>query len=463
MPLGLLRAIHPSNLPRLGEIDVDGRVLAFTALTCLVTTLAFGLAPALQSARQDAQRALQSGGRSGTSAARHRVRNALIVGEVALSVVLLIGAGLLVRSFLSLQQVRPGFDASDVLTFQLALARRPLSHAPTADARSCASSSGGSATCRASRTWVSSRSSRSPAAGRCRRTPTTRPPPGTGRASPPTAGRSRPEYFTAMNTRLLAGRAFTWDDAVGTPPVIVIDETLARQAWPGQTAVGKQLQLGPTGEANNTAEVVGVVEHERSHDLARAVRPLIFYSMGQQIPTSLDVALETSVAPGSVANAAAAVVHDMDKDLAVTRLAPMALYVSEGMAQARFSLLLMAALGGIALALAAVGIFGVIAYTVTQRTREFGIRIALGEDPAHTRRSVVLRSMRLVLISIGVGLGASLVLARLLAGQLYGVSPTDPLTFAGIAALLAFTALVASYLPARRATRVDPVTALRAE
>jgi putative ABC transport system permease protein len=266
-----------------------------------------------------------------------------------------------------------------------------------------------------------------------------------------------------MNTRLLAGRPFTWEDAVGTPPVIIIDETLATQAWPGQNPVGKQLQLGPTGEPNNMAEVVGVVEHERMHDLAREVRPLIFYSMAQGMPPVLDVALETTAAPAGLATAAASVVHEIDKDLAVTRMAPMAFYLSEGMAQARFSLLLMATLGGIALVLAAVGIFGVISYTVTQRTREFGIRIALGEDPAYTRRSVVLRSMRLVLISIGVGLVASLGLARLLAGQLYGVSPSDPLTFAGIAALLALTALAASYLPARRATRVDPITALRAE
>ncbi|HUR95392.1 MAG TPA: ABC transporter permease [Gemmatimonadales bacterium] len=460
--LGLLRALHPSNLPRLGEVDVDGRVLAFTAVVCLLTTLTFGLAPALQAARNDPQRALQAGGRSGTSAARHRIRSLLILGEVALSVVLLIGAGLLVRSFLALQQVRPGFDASDVLTLQIAL---PGGRYPTPNDR---------------RTFIRELERRLgdlpgvTRAGVTSQLPLT----GSGSLSPfafdeATArnwesvtadGRSvSPGFFAAMNTRLLAGRGFTWDDAVGKPPVIVIDETLARQAWPGRSAVGRQLQLGPTGQANNMAEVIGVVEHQRSHDLTRAVRPLIYYSMGQQIPVVLDVAIESDVAPGSLARAATDLVHDMDKDLAVTRTAPMTFYLSEGRAQARFSFLLMAALGGIALLLAAVGIFGVIAYTVTQRTREFGIRIALGEDPARTRRSVVVRSMRLVLASIAVGLAASLVLARLLAGQLYGVSPADPLTFAGIAALLAVTALGASYLPARRATHVDPITALRAD
>ncbi len=460
--LELLRALHPSNLPRLMEINVNGRVLAFTALTCFATTLVFGLMPALHAARPDPQRALQGGGRAGTGAARHRVRNLLILGEVALSVVLLVGAGLLVRSFLALQQVRPGFDASDVLTFQLAM---PVSRYKTGADR---------------RTFVRELEGRLHDVAGVRnvgvisKLPLT----GSGALSPyaydeATArnfetvtadGRQvSPDYFKAMNTRMLAGRAFTWDDAVGTPPVIIIDETLARQAWPGQSAVGKQLQLGPTGTPDNFAEVVGVVEHQRSHDLTRAVRPLIFYSMGQQTPPVLAFVVEAAVAPGSLASAVSGVVHDMDKDLAVTRLTPMGAYLSEGMAQARFTFLLMAALGGIALLLAAVGIFGVIAYTVTQRTREFGIRIALGENPAHTRRSVVVRSMRLVGLSIGVGLIAALALSWLLAGQLFGVSPQDPLTFLGIAALLGLVALGASYLPARRATSVDPAIALRSE
>ncbi len=460
--LALLRALHPSNLPRLAELDMDGRVVAFTALTCLATTLLFGLAPALQAAGKDPQRSLQGGGRAGTSGPRQRVRALLIVGEVALSVVLLVGAGLLVRSFIALQDVRPGFDAKDVLTFELAM---PAGRYPTAASR---------------RTFVRElerRLNELPGvkhAGVISKLPLT----GSGPLSPyafdeATArnwesvtadGRQvSPTYFTTMNTRLLEGRAFTWDDAVGKPPVIIIDETLARQAWPGRSAVGRQLQLGSTGQANNMAEVVGVVEHERSLDLTRAVRPLIFYPMGQQLPAIVDVAIETSVAPQSLAGAATALVHELDKDLAVTRMAPMAFYVSEGMAQARFSLLLMAALGGIALLLAAVGIFGVIAYTVTQRTREFGIRLALGENPRHTRRDVIARGMRLVVPSILVGLGASLLLTRFLGGLLYRTSPHDPLTLGGIAGLLGAVALAACYLPARRATAVDPAIALRSE
>ena len=382
--------------------------------------------------------------------------------EVALSVVLLVGAGLLVRSFIALQDVRPGFDADDVLTFQFAM---PASRYPNGTSR---------------RTFLRELERRLgelpgvKRVGLISKLPLT----GSGPLSPyafdeATArnwesvtadGRQvSPDYFAAMNTRLLAGRAFTWDDAVDKPPVIIIDETLARQAWPGRSAVGRQLQLGPTGEANNMAEVVGVVEHERSHDLTRAVRPLIFFPMGQQLPIVVDVALETAVAPQSLAGAATSLVHEMDKDLAVTRLAPMTLYLSEGMAQARFSLLLMTALGGIALLLAAVGIFGVIAYTVSQRTREFGIRLALGEDPRRTRRDVIVRGMRLVVPSILIGLGVSLLFTRFLGGLLYGVSPHDPLTLGGIAGLLGAVALAACYLPARRATAVDPAIALRSE
>jgi predicted permease len=462
LALALLRALHPSNLPRLGEIDLDGRVLAFTGLTSLVTTLIFGLAPALQAAGKDPQRTLQGGGRGGTGAGRHRVRAILILGEVALSVILLVGAGLLVRSFIALQDVGPGFDADDVLTFELAF---PVSRYADGAAR---------------RTFVREAERRLAElpgvkrVGFISKLPLT----GSGALSPyafdeATArnwesvtadGRQvSSDYFGALNTRLLAGRTFTWDDAVDKPPVIIIDETLARQAWPGRSAVGRQLQLGPTGEANNMAEVVGVVEHERIHDLTRAVRPLIFFPMGQQLPPVVDVVLETGLAPQSLAGPATALVHEMDKDLAVTRVAPMTAYLSEGMAQARFSLLLMATLGGIALLLAAVGIFGVIAYTVTQRTRESGIRLALGEDPRRTRRDVIARGMRLVVPSILVGVGASLLATRFLGGLLYQVSPHDPLTLGGIAALLGAVSLAACYLPARRATAVDPAIALRSE
>jgi putative ABC transport system permease protein len=462
LALTALRAFHPASLPRLAEVDVDGAVLGFTLLVSVVTTLLFGLVPALRVAGVDPQAQLQSGGRGGLGPERRRIRGMLIVGEVALSVVLLVGAGLLVRSFLALQRVRPGYDAGDVLAFDLSM---PASRYPKGSDR------------RAFTRLLDERLRTLPGVrevGAASQLPLT----GSGPLSPfayneETArnfesvtadGRVvSPTYFKAMNTRLLAGRTFSGLDSVGAPPVIIIDETLARVAWPGQTAVGKQLQLQPTGTPNGFAEVVGVVEHMRMHDLARDGLPQIYYPTGQGSPTTMSFVVEMSVDPSSLTQSVRQAVAALDKDLAVDRLTPMEGYLAEGRAQARFSLVLMSVLGGIALLLAAIGIFGVISYSVTQRTREFGIRLALGEDPGHTLRTVILGGMRLVLLSLALGLAASFLTSRLIAGLLYGVTPADPVTFSGIAILLGLVALFACYLPARRATRVDPASALRSE
>ncbi len=460
--LAVLRSLHPANLPRLADIQLDATVLGFAAAICAATAVLFGLLPALRAANTDPQQHLQAAGRGGSAGDRRRARNLLIVAEVALSVVLLVGAGLLIRSFLALQQVNPGFDASDVLTFELSM---PSGRYPGGKAR------------RAFYRDLTGRLEALPgviSVGMISQLPLT----GSGPLSPfaydeETArnfesvtadGRNiSPGYFKAMNSRLLAGRTFTDLDSVGTPPVIIIDETLARLAWPGENAVGKQLQLQPTGTPNGFAEVVGVVEHMRLHDLTRDFLHQIYYPIGQNTPWVMTFVVEGSVEPASLAASVRRVVEAMDPDLPVNRLAPMDDYLSEGRAQARFSLVLMTVLGGVALLLTAVGVFGVISYSVTQRTREFGIRLALGEDPARTRRGVVMGGMRLVLVSIAIGLAASLVVTRLIAGLLYEVKPADPLTFTGIGLLLSVVALLACYFPALRATRVDPIVALRSE
>ena len=249
----------------------------------------------------------------------------------------------------------------------------------------------------------------------------------------------------------------------GSPRVAIVDQTLAKMAWPGQNAVGKQLQVQPTGSPDAFVEVVGVVEHMRINDLTRATLPQIYWPIGQAPWPNVGFVIQTSVEPASVAPAVRRVVGELDKDLPVARLVPMSRYVADGMAQSRFSMILMTAFGGIALSLAAIGIFGVISYSVAQRTREFGIRMALGETPNRTRWSVILRGMRLVGLSLGLGLLAALAASRVLAGFLYGVDAGDPLTFAAITAMLSVVALIACYLPARRATSVDPMVALRAE
>jgi predicted permease len=459
--IAMLRALHPANLPRLAEVGTDLRVLAFTALVCIATAVGFGMAPSVQASRADQRSPLQAAGR-GTVGRRRRLRDLLIVGEVAMSVVLLVGAGLLIRSFVALQQVRPGFDATDVLTFQLSFPAR--TYPKPADRRAFLKEleSG----------LLAIPGVRS--VGEISQLPLT----GSGPLQPfaydeETARNFERvtadvrnvsnDYFAALDTRLLEGRYFTDQDRIGGPFVIIIDESLARLAWPGQSAVGRQLQVAPTGDPDMYVEVVGVVEHQRTHDLARPTLPQIYGPIGIGTPGTMSVAVEASVPPASLATQVRQAVASLDKDLPVDRLTPMETYVGEGLAPARFSLILMGALGGIALVLAAVGIFGVISYSVSQRTREFGIRLALGEDPEFTRRSVVLGGMRLVTISIGLGLVASFGLTRVLSGLLYEVKPGDPVTFAGITVVLAAVALVACYLPARRATRVDPMTALRSE
>jgi putative ABC transport system permease protein len=459
--IAMLRALHPANLPRLAEVGTDIRVLAFTGLLCIATAVGFGMAPALQASRADQRAPLQAAAR-GTSGRRRGLRDLLIVGEVAMSVVLLVGAGLLIRSFMALQQARPGFDASDLLTFQLSFPS--LAYPEVADRR----------------TFLKELEKRLLAIPGVRSVGETSQLPLTG------SGVLQPfaydeetarnfervtadfrnisnDYFTALDTRLLEGRYFTDQDRAGGPLVMIIDESLAKLAWPGRRAVGRQLQIAPTGSPNMYAEVVGVVEPQRIHDLAGPALPQIYGPFGLWTPGSISVAVETSVPPASLAAQVRRAVASLDKDLAVARLMPMESYVGEGLAQARFSLVLMGVLGGVALVLTAVGIFGVIAYTVTQRTREFGIRLALGEDPGWTRRGVVWRGMRLVGPSIAIGLLGSLLLTRFLGRLLYQVHPHDPLTLGGVAVLLGAVALLACYLPARRATSVDPATILRSE
>ena len=460
--MSLLRAMRPSNLPRLADVQVDATVLAFTLVVSVATVLISALIPAVRASRVDPHAALQAGMRGGGGRERQRLREILVAAEVALSVVLLVGAGLLMRSFLALQDVRPGFESGDVLTFQLSLppARYPDNRSQVEFYRR-----------------LDERLHALPGVetiGLINKLPLT----GSGTLQPFAYNEETARnwesvtadermvserFFESMDARLAGGRWFTERDDADAPPVAIIDESLARMAWPGENAVGKRLQVQPTGSESPFVEVVGVVQHLRMNDLARATLPQIYWPVGQSAPATVAYTVETSVEPSSLAPAVRRVVAELDKDLAVSRLAPMSDYVSANAAQRRFSLVLMAALGGIALLLAAIGVFGVISYSVTQRTREFGIRLALGENPRHTRLSVMLGGMRLVALSIAAGLAVALVGSRWISGMLYEVKPADPLTFGGIALLLAFVALLACYLPARRATRVDPALALRGE
>jgi putative ABC transport system permease protein len=458
----LLRNLHPANLPRLADVRVDGAVLGFTLAVSLTTVAIFGLAPAIRAARVDPHTSLQRGSRGGGGRGRRRTRDLLVFAEVALSVVLLVGAGLLTRSFLELQQVRPGFDASDVLTFQLSV---PAARYPDGESRlrfyrgledRLLALPGVTSVGQVSKLPLTGRGTLQPFAYD----------EATARNWESVTADERivsEGYFETIDARLRAGRWFTRQDGADAPPVAIIDESLARLAWPGGDAVGQRLQIQPTGSEDAYVEIVGVVEHPRINDLARATLPQIYWPVGQAPAATLAFVIETTTEPSALTAAVRRVVGELDRNLPLARLEPMSVYVADGRAPARFSLILMAALGGIALLLAAVGVFGVISYSVSQRTREFGIRLALGEDPRRTRLSVVLGGMRLVVLSIGAGLAAALLGGRWMVGLLYRVTPADPLTFGGIALLLAGVALLACYVPARRATRVDPALALRGE
>jgi putative ABC transport system permease protein len=459
--LSALRTFAPPSLPRLESIRIDSTVLAVTTGLCLLTALLFGLAPALHRRRTSPVVALRTGASSG-SPAQARVRSLLVVAEVALSVVLLVGAGLMIRSFIGLQQVKPGFDPDGLLTFQTSLPRARYATGPirTQFIRTLEERLGalpGVVT-----------------VGTTSQLPLT----GSGPLSPYAYDEATarnwesatadgrvvsPDYFAAMKTRLLEGRFFAADDGASNRPIAIVDEMLARRAFPDGHAVGQRLQVQPNGSQNPYVEIVGVVEHIRMLDIARQVRGQIYRPLGQNNPPNVAIVIRTASDPAVVASEVRAAVHALDPNLAIDALRPMGSYVGDALAQSRFSLMLMAAFGILALVLATIGIYGVIAYTVNQRTREIGIRLALGEDPTRIRNLVVRQGMTLVGVSLLVGVPLAVAAAQALGSLLYDVEPTDPMTYAAAALVLGAAALLGCYVPARRTASVSPLLVLKSE
>ncbi len=459
--LSVLRSMDPTSLPRMAAIRIDAAVLGFTLATSALTAIVFGIVPAIRAARQDLNRTLRASRSLSPTIVQVRLRNALVMGEVALALVLLIGAGLMMRSFVRLQQVKPGFEHERTLTFRVAL---PRAARPTPEAR---------------RAFVDDLERRLRAlsgvtsVGFTSQLPLT----GSGSLQPyaydestarnwesATADRRivSPDYFRAMGTRVLAGRVFDSHDTSGRT-LIVIDDTLAARAWPGQTAVGQRLQVSPTGsESNLYAEVIGVVEHMRVLDLTQAVRPQIWAPMLGVAGTFYTV-VRTDRDPASLVSPVRDLMAELDSQVAVDRVLPMSSYVADGLGQARLSLALMTAFGVAALVLAVVGVYGVISYSVGQRTREIGIRMALGARPGRVRNAILFQGARLVVPSLCLGAAGAWLLSHFISGLLYETDAADPLTFAVTVALLLFVALMGCYLPARRATAVSPLVALRAD
>jgi putative ABC transport system permease protein len=467
----VLRTVGPSDLPRLASVGIDTPALAFALATCLATILPLGVATAAHTARlmpgSSACSTLAGGGRS-VGTGRQLLRSSVVVGQVALSLVLLAGVGLLVRSFVLLRDVDPGFDARDRLTFRLSLPANRYE--------------------RSQRVALLEQLEE-----QIRALPGVRSvgavdflPLGGGTAQMPYAydddtalswesvtadGRNvTPDLFRTLDVRLVAGRPFDARDRADGTLVAIVDDVLAAKAWPDQDPVGQRLQLpvfGPAGVTREWHEVIGVVEHVRLHDLSRDVREQVYLPQAQTFRRSMDVVV---AGRGDLAGDLAAlaeqipgIVHAQDPELPVHALRAMDQVVLAALEQRRFTVTLAAVFAVVALLLAAVGLYGVVSFWVGSRTRELGIRLTLGSSQGRVLRLVLLEGLRLTALGVLLGLVVALLAGDALSGLLYGVNAFDPPTFAVVVLLLAAAALAACYIPARRATRVDPIIALRQE
>ncbi len=468
LALRFLLALRPEELARMGPVEINMTVLVFTSALSVVTGIVFGLAPALGATKLDVAAALKEGGRT-TMAGKLRAPGLLVVCEVAFGFVLLIGAGLMIRTFMGVLRVDPGFDSSHVLTFQLSLpgvryatpekavtffwqlqknlsalpgvqSVGAVSHLPLADDAA---------------NWYSYYW-----------------PEGTPKQDQNTVMADYrgilPGYFKSLGANLVAGRDFgEFDDSLHRP-VVIVDDTLARQTWPNANAVGKRLSVENIEKGNfqfqrEWAEVVGVVRHIQNHSLTNNVRGQVYLPYPLAVRSHMAFTVRTTGAPTTLVEPVRREVAALDKDLPAAQIAPMEDYVRQARSETRFTTVLASALAGAALLLACIGIYGIAACSVVRRTSEFGIRMALGGRASDILKLVLRQSMLPVSLGSLIGLALSLALAPLLSKLLYGVRPFDPTTLATAFFVFCGAGLLACYLPARRATKIDPMVALRYE
>jgi putative ABC transport system permease protein len=461
----LLVKLNGARIPRAAEIGLDSRVMLFTLGVSVLTGIVFGLAPAFQTSDVNLHATLKEGGRSGKTGVRRGVRNALVIAEMFFAVILLVGAGLLIRSFIQLQQVSPGFEPRGVLAMQLSL---PANKYPDANARALFD-----------RQMLEQL--RAIPGVKAAGTTTSLPMSGSNQSGsfniegqPQVPGQDPPhgsrwlaseDYLQTMGIRLVRGRLFDSHDTNDAQQVAIVDETLARKYWGTEDPVGKRITFEGPDDKPRWREVVGLVAHVRNEGLEGESRGQYYapYAQATGGGPNLYVVVRTDGDPASLAPSVRGAIAGIDRDLPVFRVATMEQMVSDSLAQRRFSMLLFGIFAALALVLAVVGLYGVMSYAVAQRTHEIGLRMALGAQGRDVLRMVVGQGMGLVAVGLGIGLLGALGLTRLMASLLYGVSASDPLTYAGIAILLGAVALLASYIPARRATKVDPMVALRYE
>jgi len=459
----LLVALAPPYVPRLAEIAVDTRVLAVAAFVSIAVGIGAGLPAALGVTTQGLAVGLRGeSGRTTSDRLARRWRDGLVVVQVSLALVLLSGAGLLVRSLQRLASVAPGFDVSHLTTMAIDLpgatyadsARLTNFYAQLAErARALPGVSDVGATSLVPLVPMNSAT---------RFTIVGRPEPKPGEWTSADIRTVDPGYFATMRIPLERGRAFTAADRTTSPPVIVINETMARQFWPGADPVGARVQVNWT-HPDQHPEIVGVVGDVRGSALDADVRPTIYFAYAQEPTGSMTLVVRHSGEPGPLVGAVRSIVRDLDRDVPLTDVATMATRLTRSMSDRRYPMLLLSGFAVLAMLLAAIGLYGLLSYVVSRRTREIGVRMALGADQPTVLRMVLRDGVRLTLIGVVAGAIASVAAARALGHLLYGVGPTDPLTFAAVGLLLVVVATIASYLPAARATRVDPVEALRTE
>jgi putative ABC transport system permease protein len=449
-----LLALSPPDIREFKQIGINREVLAFSFLASLVCGVVFGLIPALQSSRSHPNESLKEGER-GSTGNPGRTRSALVIAEVGLSLVLLVGAGLLVKSFARLMEVNAGFDPDHLLTFNLALPSsadrvrqlafyqqvvQRLQALPGVQAVGAVSRlplSGGN----------SSRSFNVP---------------GVEKDYSADIRVSTPDYFSAMRIPLLKGRSFSESDLESSLNLAVVNDALARTVFPGQDPIGKQItHFGPD---DLTLQIIGVVGNVRHVGLNADPHAEIYQLLGQAQWPSMFVAIRSATSdPTSVTSAAQNVIWSVNKDVPLANVRTMQDVIANSVQRRKFSMLLLSIFAAVAMLLAAIGLYGVMSYSVAQRAHEIGIRMALGARRPDVLVLVVKQGMALALMGIAAGAVLSLAMTRLISGMLFGITATDPLTFAGVAALLGTVALLANYLPARRASKVDPMVALRYE
>jgi putative ABC transport system permease protein len=461
----VLVRLSPENLPRVGEIHIDGWALAFTAGLSLLTGILFGLAPAVQSTHSNIVEALKEGSLSTTAGrSRYGLRSSLVIVEMALALILLVSAGLLIRSLIRLQNVNPGFDPHNVMTASLDLPDAKYSDPKKAEffreltplLNALPGVQSAAAVFPLPMSGDEIRTSFQ-IEGR----------PVAKSDEPHTSIRGvTPNYFGTMRIPLLQGRDFTERDEAKATPVLIVNQAFAQQFFPGENPVGQHIRAGISNSGPGTApmrEIVGVVGNVKFEDLTTEFSPESYIPYGQLQWGSVTIVARSAKDPLGLTKPIASVVQSLDKDLPTYAPKTLEQYLNGTIAIPRFNTFLLAVFAALAMILTAVGLFGVISYTVAQRTHEIGIRMALGAQPSDMLRLVVGQGMRLALLGVGLGLVAALGLTRFLSSLLFGVSSTDPVSFAVVVTMLFAVVLLACYIPARRAMRVDPMVALRYE